>query len=297
MDIDKILSFCTVVDYGSLSKASKALYCSQPTLSKQIVALEKEIGYSLFERNNKKMTVNENGHLLYAFGRQLEKNFNQLKADLYTLNHPSRREVSFGATNYISTYLVPPILSNFKKQYPDIPVNFTVNFFPNIMDMLNQDVISFALLPENDSIIHNAALICETFLEDEMIVVFPSDHPLATKNHIELHDLLSYPFLISHFQSATRNFILSRLSEHNIRLTNIINMHNTETIKQGIISGMGISILSKTSILTEEQNNFLKTAPLNGVNLSRKLFLIHKKNRILSQEDSFFIQSVLENTL
>ncbi|MBE6023713.1 MAG: LysR family transcriptional regulator [Cellulosilyticum sp.] len=294
MDIDKILSFCTVVDCGSLSKASAILYCSQPALSKKIVALEKSIGYPLFERNNKKMTVNENGQLLYAFGRQLEQNLNQLKADLYTLNHPHRREVSFGATNYIGTYLVPPILSRFKKQYPDIPVNFTVNFFPDIMEMLSQDVLSFALIPENDELLYNSDYICEPFFEDEMAVVFQPHHPLAAKEQIEPSELLAYPFLISQHQSATRNFILSRLSAHNIQLTNISNMYNTETIKQSIISGMGISILSKTSVANRVRHHLLKAVPLNGVNLTRKLYLIHKKNRVLSQEDAFFIQSVLE---
>ena len=124
MDIDKILRFCAVVDYGSMSKAAETLYCSQPALSKQIIALEKEIGYPLFERNGKKMTINQNGQLLYTFGRHLEREYSQLKADLYALNCQIRHEVSFGATNCIGTYMLPPILIDFKKKHQDIPVNF-----------------------------------------------------------------------------------------------------------------------------------------------------------------------------
>lgn len=296
MNIDKILSFCAVVDYGSLSKASEALFCSQPSLSKQIVALENEIGYPLFDRNGKKMTVNKNGQLLYEFGRHLEKEYNQLKSDLYDLNHPCRREISFGATNYIGIYLLPSILSNFKKQHPEIPVNFTVNFFSNIIDMLQQDVISFAIAPEHDEILRNPALICQPFCDDQMTVVFPPDHPLAKLDEITPNDLLAYPFLISQVQSATRAFILSRFGIYGIQLTNIQNMYNTETIKQSVLRGMGISILSKTAVAHEERNGFLMTAPLRGINLVRKLYLIHTKNRILSQEDSLFINSILDKT-
>jgi hypothetical protein len=54
MDLEKLLRFCAVVDYGSMSKAAETLYCSQPALSKQIIALEKEVGYPLFDRNGKK---------------------------------------------------------------------------------------------------------------------------------------------------------------------------------------------------------------------------------------------------
>lgn len=296
MNIDKIISFCAVVDYGSLSKAAEALYCSQPSLSKQIIALENEIGYPLFDRNGKKMTVNKNGQLLYSFGRQLEKEYNQLKTDLYELNHPSRREISFGATNFIGIYLLPAFLSEFKKRHPDIPVNFTVNFFSNVIDMLSQDVISFAIAPENEEILNNPELICQPFSDDEMAVAFPADHPLASLPVIMPQDLLDYPFLISQVNSATRGFILSRFKMHGIRLTNMQNMYNTETIKRSIISGMGISILSRTSVSNEVQNGLLKTAPLAGVNLTRKLYLIHIKNHILSPEDTLFINSVLKKS-
>ena len=210
MDIDKILRFCAVVDYGSMSKAAETLYCSQPALSKQIIALEKEIGYPLFDRNGKKMTLNQNGQLFYTFGRHLERDYSQLKADLYALNCKSHHEVSFGATNCIGTYMLPPILIDFKKQNPDIPVNFTLSFFPNIIEMINQDIIAFALIPEDDETLHNSTYVCHEFYDDDMVVVFPPDHPLAEYKSVPADELLKYPFLISQAQSATRKFILKR---------------------------------------------------------------------------------------
>ena len=295
MEIDKLLRFCAVVDYGNMSKAADALYCSQPALSKQILTLEKELGYPLFDRNGKKITLNRNGQLLYNFARHLERDFNQLKTDLYALNCSTHHEISFGSTNFIGTYLLPPILIDFKKQHPDIPVNFMLNFFPNIMEMLNQDIISFALIPENEDILHNPSYICHSFYEDDMVVVFPPNHPLSFfEGNIPPEELLHYPFLISQIQSATRQFILSRLNNYDIHFHNIQNMYNTETIKQSVIKGMGISILSKISVINEEENGFLKTAHLQGVNLFRKLYLIHKKNKILLPEYHMFIQHVLE---
>lgn len=295
MDIDKLLRFCAVVDYGSMSKAADTLYCSQPALSKQILALEKELGYPLFDRNGKKMILNKNGQLLYNFGRHLERDFNQLKTDLYALNCSSHHEISFGATNCIGTYLLPPILIDFKKQHPDIPVNFTLSFFPSIMEMLNQDIISFALIPENEDTLHNPSYICHPFYDDDMVVVFPPEHPLASFGEtIPVEELLNYPFLISQIQSATRRFIISRLNTYNIQLHNMQNLYNTETIKQSVMKGMGISILSKMSIEAEQQNGSLKTAHLQGVNLFRKLYLIHKKNKILLPEYHMFIRHVLE---
>ncbi|MBQ8617970.1 MAG: LysR family transcriptional regulator [Clostridia bacterium] len=293
MDLDKLLRFCAVVDYGSMSKAAETLYCSQPALSKQIIALEKEVGYPLFDRNGKKMTLNHNGQLLYTFGRHLERDYSQLKADLYALNCPSRREISFGATNIIGTYYLPPLLVDFKKQHPDIPVNFTLSFFPNIIDMLNQDIIAFAMIPEDDEILHNPAYICREFYDDDMVVVFPPDHPLSAFGRIPSEELNKYPYFISQVQSATRRFILSRLNAYNIHLSNVQNMFNTETIKQSVIKGMGISILSRISVETEKRHGFLRTAPLEGVNLSRKWYIIHKKSHVMLPEYDLFIQRVM----
>jgi len=293
MDIEKLLRFCAVVDYGSMSKAAETLYCSQPALSKQIIALEKEVGYPLFERNGKKMTLNQNGRLLYTFGRHLEHDYNQLKSDLYALNCPTRREIAFGATNIIGTYFLPSLLVDFKKQHPDVPVNFTLSFFPNIIDMLGQDIISFAMIPEDDEILHNPAYVCREFYDDDMVVVFPPDHPLTAYERIPPKELEKYPFFISQIQSATRRFILSRLNAYNIHPGNVQNMFNTETIKQSIIRGMGISILPKVSTEAEMQHGFLKAAPLADVNLNRKWYLIYKKSRILLPEDILFIDRVL----
>jgi len=296
MDIDKLLRFCAVVDYGSMSKAAETLYCSQPALSKQIIALEKEVGYSLFDRNGKKMTLNRNGELLYAFGRHFEREYSQLKSDLYALNCPTRREISFGATNIIGTYFLPPVLVDFKKQYPDIPVNFTLSFYPNIIDMLNQDIISFAMVPEDDEILHNPTYICREFYDDDVVLVFHPDHPLAAFDSVPPSELMKYPYFISQVQSATRRFILSRLNAHNVQLGNVQNMFNTETIKQSIIKNMGISILSRISVETEVRHNHLKTAPLEGVNLFRKWYIIHKKNHVLSSEDTLFIEQILNGS-
>ena len=74
-----------------------------------------------------------------------------------------------------------------------------------------------------------------------------------------------------------------------IYLKNLVNMYNAETIKQSIINGLGISILSKVSVAHEVKNGFLKTAEIKGLKLVRQLYFVHKKNHILTQEELLFI--------
>lgn len=291
MDITKLTAFCTIVDCGTLSKAAEILYCSQPALSKQLTALEKEFGCPLFDREKKRLVLNKSGKLVYEFGRQVEKDLSQLKANLYNLNHPNSREIIFGATNYIGIYLLPPLLSRFKQQNANIATSFTVDFFPNIMDLLKKDLIGFALVPENDEVLADQDYVCTPFCKDEMAVFVPVLHPLAKYETIDPEQLSEYPFLISQVQSATRTFVLRRLSERNIRLDNMINMYNTEAIKQGLLNEMGISILSKKACSYEEHNGFLKSLSLDGVSLERTFYTVHKKKHILSREELLFINT------
>ena len=127
MDLQKMMSFCTIYECGSISKASEKLFCSQPALSKQISALESELGYPLFERNGKKVTINANGTIFYRFAKTVINDYALLKRDLYLENNKVLHEVRFGATNFIGTYLLPAVLSKFKSSYSSIPVNFMVD--------------------------------------------------------------------------------------------------------------------------------------------------------------------------
>jgi len=291
MNTDKIISFCRVVEQGSLSKAAELLFCSQPALSKQLSSLETECGYPLFDRAGKKLILNKTGELLYQFGKRLEKDLIQLKKDLYDLNKPAASSVCFGVTNYIGIYLMPPVLSEFKKKWPRIAVSFTVDFLPNIVDLLEQDQISFALIPQSQYTTENSKYICRIFCQDDMVLAFPNNHPLADLSKVTPQDIVGYPFLVSQKKSATREFIFSQLNAVGAMPANIVDMYNTETIKQGIICGIGISILSRTSIANEINNKLLQVSCVEGMNLNRALYFIHKKAKALSAEDKIFIDS------
>lgn len=294
MDIQKISSFCTVYECGSISKASEKLFCSQPALSKQISALEGELGYPLFDRNGKKISINDNAHIFYRFAKNLLNDYALLKRELYIKNNPSDKEVRFGATNFIGTYILPSVLGKFKTQYPSTPVNFTVNFLPQVMDLLDNDLINFAIIPASDDIISNKKYICDAFLEDEFVLVVPTDHPLNEKEKISIHDISQYTFLISQEKSATRQFISKTLRNHQIQLDNIINLDNINAIKHGIMNGLGISILPKEQVKKDEKFGLLHTYNFDDITIKRMLYVVYKAKHTFLAEEAIFIKHFIK---
>lgn len=295
MDIQKMLTFCTVYECGNISKASEKLFCSQPALSKQIHSLELDLGYPLFERNGKKLIVNENGKIFYRFAKNVINDYQLLKRELFIKNNKSNHEVRFGTTNFIGTYLIPPILSKFKNEYPTTPVNFIVNFLPTITQLLEEDVINFAIVPANNNILNNSSYICDSFLEDEFVLICPPNHPLTKLDEVHLRDIQDYTFLISCDQSATRDFVGQILNENNIHLTNTINMDNIYTIKHGVINNLGISLLSKSAIEKDESFGVLKSIRFKDAELIRKLYIVYKAKHTFSEEEALFIKQFIQN--
>lgn len=295
MDLQKMINFCTVYECGNISKAAEKLFCTQPALSKQMASLETELGYPLFNRFGKKVVVNDNGIIFYRFARNIINDYTLLKRELYLKNNENEHEVRFGATNFIGTFLLPSILGKFKEDYPMTPVNFMIDFLPNILELLDKDVIHFAIVPEDNSLFESDDLILDPFLQDEFVLVFPPHHPLADKEEIYAKDIINFPFLISQESSATRRFVTEALKNNNVVLKNIVDMNNIYTIIQGITDGLGISIFSKNAIKTQEKFGLLKSATFKDLTLNRQLYFVYKSKHTFLEDEARFMKEFIKH--
>lgn len=297
MELQKMISFCTVYECGNISKAAEKLYCTQPALSKQMANIENELGYPLFDRHGKKLSINENGMIFYRFARNVINDYTLLKRELYLKNNEVEHEVRLGTTNFIGTFLLPSILGKFKKDYPVTPVNFMIDYLPKILESLDKDVIHFAIIPETPSLNLQSNLVLDPIVEDEFVLVFPTNHPLAYKEDIYAKDIINYPFLISQESSATRKFVTDALKSNNIILNNIIDMSNIYTITQAIIDGLGISIFSKNAVKNYEKFGMLKYARLKDLTLKRQLYFVYKSKHTFLEDEARFMKYFIENVL
>lgn len=289
MNIDKLKTFCTVVESGSFSKASEELFCSQPAISKQISSLEKELEYSLFERDGKRVFLNENGKIVYRYSQRILNDLSEMKYALIEQNNSLNPLVSFGATNFIGVHVITPQINKFKEFFPDIPLTFTVDFTPGILKMLNNNKVSFAFISESNLLVNYPDIKTDFFKYDELVLAVPANHKWANKKSVNLIELSTEEFLLSQPNSAVRNFIEKQLAMRGISLKNQVNLYNIEGIKQSLLNGHGVSIIPKKSITTELKYNLLKEVPVENLKLSRKLFIAYKQNKKFTQNELNFI--------
>lgn len=292
MNLDKLKTFCTVVESGSFSKASEQLFCSQPAISKQIRSLEQELEYSLFERDGKRVLLNENGKIVYRYSQRILNDISEMKYSLIEQNNTLNPVVSFGATNFIGVHIITPKINVFKEIFPDIPLTFAVDFTPSILKMLHHNKVSFAFISESNLLINYPDIKTEFFKDDELILVVPNNHKLANKTSVKLNAILSEQFLLSQPNSALRSFIEKHLAIKGVVLKNKSNFYSIEGIKQALLNGHGVSILPKKSLNTELKYNLLKEIPIEDFRLNRKLFIAYKNNKKFTQNEINFINSL-----
>ncbi len=294
MNIERITSFCTVVKTGSMSGAAQKLYCSQSAVSKHVMALEDELGCKLFFRQGKKLVLSESGKAVYAFGERYLEDCRQLRATLYRLRLAENQSLAFGATNFIGTYWVPAALARYKEGAPDRQIMFTIDFWPALSQLLSQGQISLALAPETDELLASQTIDRYPVAEDEMRLALPARHPLLDADAVTADMLLRYPLLLPQEQSATRRFVTEKLAQSGLKLQHVMDLGTAQAVKQGIISGMGIGILSVRSVAAEERAGLLRSRPIEGLNLRRWVYAVKVRKRVLNREEKALIHIMQE---
>lgn len=188
MNIQHLLYFKTIAKYENISKAAQELLIAQPALSKILRSLEEEVGVSLFDRVGKKISLNQKGQIFLEHTEKILEEYDRM---ISNLDQESNENDTVRLSAKVATLLLPDIIFEFKKQYPDISVNFTRSTNTDI-DMEQFDlVIVDAVKPPTRK---NACVL----LEEECLVGLYKEHPLAKKESIKLHELEKEKFIIPH---------------------------------------------------------------------------------------------------
>lgn len=188
MNIQHLLYFKTISKYENISKAAQELLIAQPALSKILRSLEEEVGVSLFDRVGKKISLNQKGQI---FLEHTEKILEEYDAMISELDQESHENDTVRLSAKVATLLLPDIIFEFKKQYPEIAVNFTRNTTMDIdMERFDLVILDSTRPPERK----NACVL----LEEECLIALHKGHPLAAKQKIELNELEKEKFIIPH---------------------------------------------------------------------------------------------------
>ncbi|MHC1480689.1 LysR family transcriptional regulator [Frateuria aurantia] len=274
----QLRAFVYTVKSGSLSRASEALFLSQPSVSLQLQALERELGVALLERRRRRIQLTEAGEILYELARPLIEGWETLdrrfEARVQGLK-AGRLTVVAGASTL--QYLLPRFVSRFRERYPDVQLQLVSMTEREGMAMLRNDradvlVGSMLDVPADLS-------WAPVFHYDPMLVT-PPGHPLLSRQVLTLGDLSDHGLILPPDRQATYRLVDLIFQQQQVPYHVAIEIGGWEAIKQYVALGMGITIMPGLCVTEADQGrlgirNIRQLLPQRsyGVGLRRGKFL------------------------
>jgi len=287
MNIREMSYVVAVADLHNFSRAAEQCHVSQPTLSAQIKKLEESLQMKIFERNNKRVMVTEEGKSIIQSARHILQEVETIKEIAESARNPFTGKFRLGAFPTLSTYIFPDLVPEIKKLMPDLRLILIEEKTAVLIDRLHKGEIDAALLAMP---IHEDAFEISTLFDDQFFLAVPTDHPLNINTEIELDELAKHRLLLLEEGHCLRDNALEICQQHNISEEQEFRATGLETLRQMVKAGTGITLMPEIAINPPESGihyiPFKKPAPYRTIGLvyrktSTKKEIIHKVEGIL----------------
>ncbi|BAZ28269.1 transcriptional regulator LysR family protein [Cylindrospermum sp. NIES-4074] len=233
--------------HSSFTRAAEELFLTQPTVSMQIKQLTKSVGLPLFEQVGKRLFLTEAGRELFATCREIFKTIAQFEMKVADLKGLKQGQLRLAVIT-TAKYIIPRLLGPFCQVYPGIEISLQVTNHERILERMVgnlDDLYIMSQVPDNTEVNF------EPFLENPLVVIAPKNHPLSHEKNIPIQRLTDEPFIMREPGSGTRRVVQNLLDEQGVKVKVKLELGSNEAIKQAIAGGLGISALSRHTLLTD----------------------------------------------
>jgi LysR family transcriptional regulator, low CO2-responsive transcriptional regulator len=282
--------FETVARRLSFSRAAEELYLTQPAVSTQVKQLEEHAGLPLFEQLGKKIYLTPAGNEMLHYSRAILEQFREADDAMARL-----KGISGGTLNVAvisaGDYFFPRLLAAFTLRNTDVRLNLAVHNREELLHQLSDNLTDLAVMvrPPRDMDTVNVS-----FAPHPYVIVAPPDHPLVGRKDIPLEALADEPFIVRERGSDTWNSMEEGFAGRLNNLNVAMEITSTETIKQAVIAGMGLSFLSAHTISMELQVGKLSVLDIEGFPVMLNWFVVHRHNKRLPPVALAFKQFLIE---
>jgi DNA-binding transcriptional LysR family regulator len=233
--------------------------------------------------------------VLFGYAKRLLSTKTAALQALQELQGGLRGELVLGGSSIPGQYILPAVLGQFKRHYPDITVFLSITDTMDILERLVHGEVELGFV--GACVPHPQVVYCP-FVDDELVLAVAPDHPWAAQGTVPLAAVYTEPFIQRERGSGSRLVIEQTLKQHGVdpaTLRVTAEMGSTEAIKQGIKAGIGVSIISRIALTDELHVGSLRTVVIQDVVLRRSFYIIRHKGRTLSplgQTFTRFLQDV-----
>lgn len=284
MNIDILKIFVTVAEQKHFSRAAELLNLSQPGVSMHIRNLENEFDTMLIHRSPKHVQLTEAGNILYIRAKQMLALYEEAKQEINELHNVVTGTLRIGASFTIGEYLLPKILADYANENPHVEVNTFISNTVEVLQSLRSNQIDIGLV---EGRVLYTDIDTETFMEDEMKLIAPPNHPLTC----EEDSLQNQVWVLRETGSGTRAYSDRFIHDHQLKLKRYFTFSSIQSVKEAVAAGLGIAILSDWTVRKELRAGEIVHVPL-AKKLSRPFSIVRGKYYTESKAITIFLEHV-----
>lgn len=255
--------FHTVSKVMSFTKAAETLHMTQPAVTFQVKQLEDSFNTRLFDRTHNKITLTEAGKVVYEYADKILEYYEKMNNEVRELTGEVAGSLVIGASTTIAEYMLPSLLGAFKKEFSDVQIRLQVGNTDAIVSMVENNMIDLGVV---EAPVHNKNLEVHVCRLDEMQLICPANHPLANRDKVSIEEIRKYPYISREEGSGSRSVIDKYIREQGLSYSDlnlVLELGSPEAVKMAVESGVGLAIVSRTTINKELQLGTLKGIPLD----------------------------------
>ncbi|HIA08118.1 MAG TPA: LysR family transcriptional regulator [Chromatiaceae bacterium] len=270
--------FHTVARLLSFTKAAESLHMTQPAVTFQVRQLEEQLNTRLFDRTHNRISLTEAGNQVYLHSDRIFEVYAEMENAIREITGEVSGGMLIGASTTIAEYMLPALLGDFKKQYPDVDIHLKVSNTDGIVSMVENNDIDLGVV---EAPVGNKNLVLEICRTDHLVAIAPKGHPLSKYSSISISKVMEHPFICREEGSGTREVIEEYMAKHGQEGESIspgMELGSPEAIKGAVEAGMGVSIVSAATVQKELRLDTVVAIPMDPP-MERPFSFVYQKQK------------------
>ncbi|WP_141432724.1 LysR family transcriptional regulator [Bacillus sp. 03113] len=289
MYYDALKTFVTLVEVKNFTKTAEILLLSQPSVSLHIKNLEKEFQTKLFLRSPKFLKITPTGEILYDRAKQMITIYEQTRQDILEHHNSIKGELKIGASFTIGEYLLPSLLIDLQNDYPELELQVVIGNTDEIVQAVRLYQVDIGLIEGQTN---EKELSVHSFMQDELFIVSSNHHQLALKDEVTIDDLQNQTWITREIGSGTREYLNHVIRTNGLKVKSFLTISSNQGIKETLINGMGLSLLSHSVIKRDLQQGNLSIIKLKNQSFNRMLSYVYSPIMQNNKNVKTFINSL-----
>lgn len=289
MELHQLRYFVAVADTGNFTRGSERSHVSQPSLSQQIMKLEREVGHKLFHRLGRKAVLTEAGIAFLDRARRILFEVENAAKELSDQPALGRR-ISVGAVQTVMPYIIAPFIAHCRTEYPNLVVEAREDFRVNLVRAIVEGELDLAVVPTP---VKDVRVSVEPLLTEPLLLVVGKNHPFASRSEINIEDLADETFISLGDSSSLATQVRGFFGDQKFVPRIGYRCAQVATLKVFVAMGLGISILPQVARLPDDRDTIVYLR-LTGSAPTRELVIIRHLQRYQSRGAQQFLHRLRE---